>query len=253
MSAFPPTVGGDIGSDLPTGVFRRPGDTTKYLVERRRFERPRLSIIGGDEFEWPLGVEGISIAGTAALAEHLYIGDNAAVVQVMHRDNRRITMTGIFPGLTGSINVTSLLEIITAETPDNAKVLTLPFSIFHNTQVVVPETWNFDHAEGDASDSWTYTITFRRTGVSQKVIPPKTVKSPVNPAGNKTKPRGNSTRVFVVRNSASTLRAVASNVFDNPNRWREIYDKNQKALNKLNVPLVSLATKKLPLGMRLYY
>jgi hypothetical protein len=251
--ASPPIISNSIGSNLPTGVFRRPNDPSKLLIDRRRFERPRLSIIGGDEFEWPLGVEGIEISGSASLAEHLYIGDNAAVLQVMHSDNRRIVLTGMFPGLTGSANVRDLLEILIAPTDDNGKILTLPNSIFPRTQIVVPETWSFSHPEEDSSDSWTYTTTLRRTGVGAKVKAPRTTVSPLDPIPSTAKPRGNSARFVTVNSSVTTLRGVAANLFENPNRWRELYDKNRKILDALGVPLALLAVKRLPIGMKLFY
>lgn len=252
MSAHPPVIKNEIGEELPNGVFRRTGDPAKYLIERRRFQRPTLSVVGGPEFEWPLGVEGLSISGSAAIAEHLFIGDNAAVLQVMHYDNRRIVMTGMFPGSTGSENMRDLLEVVTAQSRDNAKVLTLPSRIFPKTQVVVPETWTFDHPEEDGNDSWTYSLTMRRMGVGNTVKPPKTTVSPTNPVHSTAKAKGKTTRVFTTTSKIRTLRTVASHIYHNPNRWREIYVKNSKALDKIGT-LAALNTKRLPIGMRLHY
>lgn len=252
MSSFPPKIENFIGEgDKRAGIYGFTNDPAKYLVERRRFERPTLAVVGGAEFEWPLGVEGIRIAGTAQLAEHLFIGDNAPVVQVMHLDNRRIELTGMFPGLTGSTNVQDLLTVITANAPAG-KVLTLPGSMTFAAQIVQVESYDFSHPEDDRTNSWVYSITLRRVGVGKKVPKPKVIKSP-NVPHSTTKPKGKPAKIFVVRAGVRTLRAVSKSVYKNADRWREIYKKNEKVLNSLHIPLHQLPTKPLPLGMRLHY
>lgn len=228
-------------------------DPAKYLIRPSRFDHPRLSIVGGAEFVWPLGIEGATISGQARLAEHFYIGDNSAVLQVMHRDDRRIELTGQFPGDTGSDFMRDLLEIVAAETPDNGKILTLP-GVFPKQQLVVIENYNFTHAEDDPTKSWDYTITFRRQGVGKKIAAPIVTPRAVVPGTNKAAvKKGKPSRVFTVHSGGNTLRAAAQIVFSNPNRWREIYNKNAKALKKLGVPLVQISTHRLPNGMKLYY
>lgn len=254
MTAFPSVIDNAIGSGITgPGVFGHEDDPAKYVIERRRFERPSISVPGGPSFEWPLGVEGIVISGSATLAEHKYIGDNAVVLQVMHRDDRRIILSGMFAGVTGSENVRDLLEVVEADTPAAGKVLTLPAIILPKNQLVMVENYNFEHMQDDRNDSWTYTITLRRTGVRGLVKKPKVINTPVNPNSKKPKNKGKSGRVFTVRNGARTLRAVAKIVYKNDLRWREIYNKNQKALNKLDTPLHELPIKTLPLGMKLEY
>lgn len=240
MAARPPVIG--------SGT-----DQAKYLVAPNKFDHPRLSIIGGDEFVWPLGIEGATISGQVRVAEHLYIGDNAAVLQVMHRDDRRIELTGQFPGDTGSENMRDLLEIIQAETPDDGKILTLP-GVFPKQQLVVIESYSFNHPEDDSTASWDYTIALRRQGVGRKIAQPKPRPNPPALGSNRAAvAKGKSSRVFTVHAGGNTLRAAAQIVFKNPNRWREIYDKNQKVLNKLGVPMVQLPTHRLPYGMKLRY
>lgn len=253
MSAFPPEIDNTVGSTVSRrGVFGGDDDPAKYVIERRRFERPFLSIPGGDMFEWPGGIEGLQIAGNATLAEHKYIGDNAVVLQVMHRDDRRITLTGMFAGFTAAENVRDLLSIIEADTPQSGKILALP-GIFPKNQLVVIENYNFDHPQDDRTSSFNYTITARRTGVTGLVRRQPIIKSPVNPISTNKPPKGKSSRVFVVRAGARTLKSVAQVVFKDNTRWREIYNKNIKQFNKLSTPLHELPTKPLPLGMKLYY
>lgn len=255
MTTFPPTIGDSLGETLPSGIFVTKGDTTKYLIQRRRFERPTLRIPPkGPKYEWPLGVEGISISGSPGLAIHNYLGDNAPVVQIVHRDSRRFALTGIFPGDTGSDNMRSLLGVIEAVAPLGYWILSMPATIFLKEQQVVIEDYNFDHPEDDFTGSWAYSISFIRTGVGARKAKKKTTRSPNNPIGSTRKPpKGKSNRIFTTKNGANTLRAVAAIVYGNANRWREIYNKNQKLLKSLNVPLAQLQYKRLPYGMKLNY
>jgi hypothetical protein len=206
-------------------------------------------------FEWPLGVEGVRISGSPTLAEHRYIGDNDVVLQVTHADDQRIVLTGMFPGLTGTQNMTDLLAVIRADQPKLGKVLRLPHIVFPQEIYVAIADYDFDHPEDDRNNSWTYTVTFRRTGLGKYVPRPRSISSPVNPHTRRgaAKPRGKSSRIFTVHAGANTLRAVAQLVYGNPNRWADIYNLNKKTLKKLNVPLHMIATKRLPLGMKLNY
>lgn len=259
MSKFPPQIKETVGNEITrAGRFGRTTDPAKYLVERRRFDRPVLSVPGGPEFEWPLGIEGVRIHGGATLAEHHYIGDDAVSLRVMHLDDRRLELTGMFPGLTGIGNVNDLLNVITAEAPDDAKLLSLP-GINSFAAYVAVENYDFVHPEDDRTDSFTYTVTFRYTGRSTKrVIRIPVIVGPVNPTTRKIKPKGKSTRIYTVKAGHRTLRSVASAVYKNPDRWREIYNKNEKALQTLQhidvyTPLHQMPTKPLPLGMKLNY
>lgn len=250
--ARPPVIGDSIGESFAAGVFGRSSDPAKYLVDPTRFERPRLAVVGGGEFEWPIGTEGVRIRGAAGLAVHKYLGDDAAVVQVTHRDERHIEMSGMFPGITGIINVRDLLEIIVAEAPDEGKLLTLP-GIFPKQQMVVVEDYDFSHTEDERTDSWTYTITFARTGVGRRISRNRVVVSPVNPVSSKTTARGTTGRVFVTRAGVRTARQVAQAVYGNSNRWREIYDLNTDVFGVNSIELYQVPTQSLPVGIALHY
>lgn len=251
-TTYPGHIDDVIGeNDKRQGVYGRAEDPAKFLVKLGRFVRPTLSIVGGDEFSWPLGVEGIVISGSATLAEHKYIGDNAIIVQIMHLDDRRVNMTGMFPGVTGAKNVRALLAIIQAETPKGGKVLDLP-GVFPKAQFVAIESYNFTHPEEEHTDSWQYDITFRFVGVGKKIKQAKTIKPVGNPTSKKA-PAGKGSRVFVVKSGYRTLRAISRKVYGNANAWNSIYQKNKKVLNSLNVTPAQLPTKTLPLGLRLEY
>lgn len=253
MTAFPPTIKDFIGmGDKRVGVYLNTNDPAKLLVERKRYERPVLRA-GGLSFEWPVGVEGIRISGSASVAEHRYIGDNDIVLDVTHLDDQQIVLTGMFPGLTGTTNMEQLLQVIRAPQPPKGKVLVLPRAVFSNEIVGVVASYDFDHPEEDRNSSWNYTLTFRRTATGRKTNKPKKISSPVVPTTkHTTKPRGKSSRIFTVHAGANTLRAIAKLVYGNSNRWGDIYNKNKKALKPYG-PLHSIPTKRLKLGLKLNY
>lgn len=225
-------------------------DTVKYLIPLSQIERPRLAIVGGDEFVWPTGVEGARIRGSATLAVHKYLGDDATVVQVTHRDERHIELTGMFMGIDGIGNVRDLIEIIVAEAPDDGKLLTLP-GIYPKQQMVVVEEYDFSHAEDDRTDSWVYTLSFARTGVGRRIS--TVVTSPVNPTTSKASARGTTGRVFVTRTGARTARQISQLVYGTPDRWRDIYDLNTSVFGANSIELYQVPTKPLPIGLSLHY
>lgn len=252
MTQFPP-MATDVFAGVKAGVVVNPEDTAKMLVSRGRFRQPSLSA-AGRVFIWPGGTEGIKISGQATVAEHRYFDENKVVIQVVHRDSRRIVMTGMFSGATASANWRDLLDIITAEQPPNGKLLSVP-GVFLKAQRVAVADYEFDHNEDDRTDSFTYSVNFHFLGVGSKLKQAKTISFTrgLLPVSGAKPDRGKSERVFIVRDGAGTLRAVAKIVYGNANRWREIYNKNSKVLNTLNVQLHVLPTKPLPHGLRLKY
>lgn len=254
MTVFPPTIKNFIGKgDTRKGIYARDNDTAKFIVGRNRFERPSLEVPHGPKFEWPLGIEGINFAGAAVIAEQKFIGDNDPFLTVMHLDDQRIRLTGMFPGLTGSQNMRDLMKVIRAPASRLGKILRLPSNIYPSEIYVMVADYDFDHPEDDREQSWAYTITLRRKQIGVAVKKPKKIKSPVNPTSSKGKPKGKSSRIFTVHSGANTLRAVAQTVYGNPNRWGEIYNLNKAKLNKLGIPIHLLPTKRLKLGMKLAY
>jgi hypothetical protein len=179
------------------------------------------------------------------------------VVQVMHRDSRTIELSGMFSGLSGSVNVRDLIAVVTADSPAGYWDLKLPSGVLPtNEQHVNIDGYDFDHPWDDRTDSWAYSITFIRVGIGQKLSKgKKKVKSPSNPSTKTTKPqpKGKGARTFTIHAGATSLRSVAKLVYQNPDRWREIYEKNLKVLNSLGIPLHILPTKNLPLGLALKY
>ena len=244
MTPRPPVV-------QPGGELWRPGeDNSRYLIPPSWFEHPSISIPGGATFIWPLQVEGFRLVGNAQLGIHRYLGDDEAVVEVTHRSESRIEMSGVFPGKTGVANMRELRDICVAKTPKDGKILRLP-GIFPNEQYVVVENWDFSHSEEERTEEILYNITFVKTGIGKRVQR-KTPKYP-SPNPKRVRNKGKSSRVFTIRAGVRTLRGVANKVYGNHNRWREIYNLNVMTLNHLGIPFHQMPTKQLPIGLGLRY
>jgi len=251
--AAPPVIRKSLGENLKPGVFGRQVDPAQYIVERSRFQRPTLRIPpNGPKYEWPIGVEGLRIEGATGLAEHRYLGDNAPVVTVTHRDARRITLSGTFPGVTGATNMRDMLEVITSVAPKGYWILSLPSGIFPREQLVVIENYEVERDPEERSDGFSYSITMVRTGVGGKVVKKKSTASPTNPNTKKPK-KGKSNRSFTTKKGGNTLRAVSKIVYGNANKWQQIYSLNKAKLDKLGIPLHQLQYKHLAYGIKLSY
>lgn len=247
MTAFPPTI------QTPFGTLAQPNtDPAKYLISRSKFVRPSIRAApNGPEFEWPMGTEGLRFSGQVGIAQHLYLGDNAPVVQVVHRDARLIELSGIFIGRTGAQNIRDLMEVITAPIPQGYWILRLPAAILPKEQTVAVESYEFDHPEDDRNDSFAYNVSLVRTGVGN-VIAGEGISSG-NSVGNTVvgSARGESNKTFTTRAGADTLRLVATYAYGDPNQWRQVYDKNKILLSKLDTPLAVLQYKQLDRGLKL--
>src|SRR5688500_16933540 len=74
-------------------------DTAQYLLDPDDdFARPYLAIPGGRAFVWPLGVEGFELVDQAELGRHKYLGEIEIDIDVTHKAETMITLSGIFPG-----------------------------------------------------------------------------------------------------------------------------------------------------------
>lgn len=234
MSAFPALA--------RPGRYSPTEDPAKYVVNRTKFQRPTLRVApNGLEFEWPLGLQGFRISGQIGVAQHLYLGDNAPVVQIVHRDSRTFEMSGEFLGATGAQNSRDLMEVVTAVAPQGYWILRLPAGIFPKEQMVVISGYDFDHPQEERMDSFTYTLSMIRTGVGA-AIPGSTNIETDNVSGNTpTGPsRGTTNQTFTTRDGADTLRLIANIVYGNPNQWQLVYQKNKTYLDSLKYPLVQL-------------
>lgn len=231
-------------------------DTVQYiLAPGANFFRPWISVPGGRAFVWPLGVEGFTVSVEPTLGIHKYIGDNAVKIDVIHKGEEHLTLSGSFPGVTSVKAFRALRDIIYADTPEKGKILYIPH-LFTYTQRVVVASANFDRGADDRGTDMNYTIEFVRLGPGQAVHENQIIDAePQGLATAKTTgAKGGSGkgthRPFKVNGTYNTLVKIAAL---KKSTWRVLYDKNQAVFRKLNVPAHLAPNKRLPLGTVIYY
>lgn len=227
-------------------------DTAKYLLDPDDdFARPYLAIPGGRAFVWPVGVEGFEVVDQAELGKHKYLGEIELDVDVTHKGESTITLSGIFPGWTSTENMLALRAIFYADTPERGKILHLP-GIFSNLQYVVCDREAFTHQQDDRTMDIEYSLSVVRVGTGKKS--PNT--GPTQPdQGRKSTGKGRGTRRFTVNSKTNTLRRVAYAVFRNGARWTELYavKKNASWFDKRDIASHKVPDYPLPLGTVVYY
>lgn len=211
------------------------------------FSRPYLAIPRGHAFVWPLGVEGFEIVTNSQLGLHKYLGEIELDVSVVHRAEKRITLSGVLPGWTSNENMQSLQNIYEQDTPENGKILYLP-GIFGRLQYVVGESANFSHAAENRTQDIEYTLTFIKVGLGKKIT-----QRPNRPPPGKGKGKGKAQRYFTVNNRNYTLRMIARKLWRNANRWTELYQKNARWFDTRKIPTHQIPDYRLPNGLKIRY
>lgn len=223
-------------------------DTAKYILDPDGdFERPYLAIPGGRAFVWPLGVEGFEIQDMAELGRHKYLGEIELDVDVTHKAETEITLSGIFPGWTSTDNMAALRQIFFADTPERGKILHLP-GVLPNLQYVVCERETFSHTRDERTQDIEYQFSVVKVGTGKPS--PSTL-----PPGSTTGNSGRGTRKFRSTGQVNTLRKIASRVFRNSQRWTQLYAVRQNAawFDKRNISSHKAPDYRLPLGTIIYY
>lgn len=223
-------------TDFPFDPFTRRGDsfdTTYYIAKPdENFLRPWLEDPNGKVFVWPLGLEGFSLSIEPSLGIHRFVGDNKVVVDVMHKGEERLTMTGSFPGRSSVDAFRALRDIVYSNTPKGGKILFVPHLLAHAQRVVIARA-RFDRAEDDRGFDLTYDIEFVRLGfkasVGEEEIEEETIPQPKPPAGATAKK-------FIVNSRYNTLRKIAALKLGSAARWSSLYTLNAKLFRKLRVP-----------------
>lgn len=224
-------------------------DTAQYLlVPGSNFYRPWISVPNGRSFVWPLGVEGFSLSIDPTLGIHKYIGDNAVKVDVMHKGDERISLSGSFPGTSAVRAFQALRDIIYAETPNEGKILYVPH-IFTYTQRVVVASARFDHNADDRGTDLSYSIDFVR------LAPGKRVKEdPLAPTTHPPKTQGTPTaRRFRTTSTINTIRKIAALKYKDSSQWRRIYNANLAFFRRKNITMFKAPDYRLSPGTVLYY
>jgi len=235
-----------------------PGDVTgKNEGSPGQLAHIRPSISNGkDLYVFPVGPEGFHEEGNATLGLHQYLGDTESDGVTVHYDESRITLSGTFPGLTSQNNMVACRNILRGHQGEPGVILYVP-GVFEQEQYVLPETWSFDHTADDRTHSIDYSITFVRIGTKRKLIDPGGTIPPPNPGGTV---GGTSAphKVFIVKASVRTLRAIAKHVYHDPDDWSRIVRLNEGKANRWirhhpNVPKYKMATYRWPLGTKFRY
>lgn len=244
--------------------------TKKMSAGQLAHARPWLDS-GVRIFIWPVPTEGFSRSGQSMLALHHYIGDQFADAQVIHRDEARITLTGVFPGITAQNAMASLVNTLNDDPPDAGMVLNVP-GVFDQVKFVIPENWEFGHDPDDQTHSISYTVTFIQIGERGRVSDPGGAAPPVNPssvsANPSTTPSANVISAggaapvtpaqsqyfpngFTTKSGVQTLKAIAFFSYGTPDRWEDVYNLNQELINRItkNAPKSKLPTYLLPVGV----
>lgn len=167
-------------------------DPAKYLVDPGFWDDGSKSMTPGDLaharpwldsgnriFVWPSPTEGFRRTGTTMIGMHHYIGDQFVDAQVIHRDEARIEMTGVFPGLSGQDAMVDFGNTLNDDPPEAGMVLYVP-GVFEQVKFVIPENWEFTHDADDQTHSIAYTVTFLMIGEGRR-LPDPAGTAPVNP------------------------------------------------------------------------
>jgi hypothetical protein len=229
------------GSKDDTAYYiRQPGDA---------FLRPWLAVPDGIAFLWPLGLEGFSLTIDPTLGIHKYIGDNHVKVDVIHKGEEHITMTGSFPGDTGPNAMQALYNVVYADTPPGGKVLYLPHALDYTRRVTVVNA-RFDHSEDLRGTDLTYSIEFVISDLGNKVANQVITDDDVTSQGGVAQNTGTSTRRFTVTSKYNTLRKIAAL---KKVKWDSIYNKNSSYFQKIAVAKYKAPDYRLKVGVKLYY
>lgn len=250
----------NVGSN-PARYLVNPGRVIapgKHSPGALRHARPYL-VSGNVIFVFPVGVEGFNASSQATLALHRYVGANTVAAQAIMREEGRLTLSGTFPGGTAQDAMVNCRNILRSAPPDPGLILYAP-GVFDTEQFVVPEDWEFDHAEDDRTHSITYRITFVRVGNGKGVADPHGEPSPSNPTVQR-RPTSSPARTFTVRSGIQTFQQISKAVYGTTTKWQQLVALNQKMITAsktltsvaLNHPMYVLPTYRWPIGTKVRY
>lgn len=234
------------GKSAPTGD---PSDPARYVLQPGvDFEQPWLAVPKGPAFIWPLGTEGVSGHITPVVGIHRYIGSKKVDTDVVHIGDEHVTMSGTFPGNTAAANMRALRNVVNAVEPREGKVLGLPGILAVALRVTVTDfAWSRD--EQARGDDFTYTIEMVIKG---GINGPLDDITPADLVGNGAAAnKGTPPNTFLVTATANTLRKIALIIYNDNNKWKDLYTKN-KSLFKA-VPMANVPTKVLAQGTKIFY
>jgi hypothetical protein len=222
--------------------------------------RPYLAS-GNRIFVFPVGVEGFRRSGSAGVSLHKYLNQAAVDAHTFHREEGRIELSGMFPGVRAQDAMVQAISILASKPPAPGLILYAP-GVFDQEQYVTPEQWDFSHDPEDRTHSIAYSITLVRTGVGPKVTDKKGTPAPPNPSIT-VKKKSQPTRLFTVVEGARTLRQISFQVYHNADQFQKLVVLNQDQIanfqrsNAENIayhlPSYTLPTYRWPIGTKFRY
>jgi hypothetical protein len=242
-----------VANDFPYDPFDTEGDkndATYYVLKPgENFLQPWISIPGGLAFIFPLGIEGFSVSIESTLGIHRFIGDNKVAVDVVHRGEERLSMSGNFPGESSVSAFRALRDIVYAETPRGGKIVGLP-NVLPYAQRMVVASARFDRPQDARGKDLSYDIEFVRLGYVKSIETEFAIEkaTPQPSTGTAT-----SAKKFNVNSKYNTLRKIAQYKLGSATKWQRLYTLNAKVFRKLNVPAMKAPDYRLPLGTVIYY
>ena len=244
----PGAVTGRVANAVPETIV----DTARYLlVPDTDFARPYISVPGGPTFVWPLGIEGFEVQDQAELGIHKYIGDIQLDVEVTHRAQTNITLSGVFPGHTSAENMLALRTVFKAEQPPGGKVLHLP-NVLTQAQFVACQSLQGSHPEDERTQDIAYSLVVVciGTGTDSDATAPIVTTSAGTPTA-----RASGSRAYHATATVNSLRKIAKAVYGSAAKWSQLYanDANAKIFKTKNVPTHQIPDYRLPIGTTVYY
>lgn len=223
----------------------------KHSPGQLRHARPYL-VSGNVIFVFPVGVEGFSTPSEATLSLHRYIGANTVAAQSIMREESRVMLTGTFPGGTAQDAMVNCRNILRSLPPTPGLVLYAP-GVFDTEQYVVPESWEFTHAEDDRTHSIQYSITLVRVGNGKGVSDPHGTPARPNPTTQK-RSASIPSRYYTIRSGVSTFQQIAKAVYGTTAQWTKLVPLNSALVqHAFNLAAFQLPTYRWPVGVKIRY
>lgn len=227
-----------------------PNDSAWYVLQPGvNFMRPWIAVRNGPAFQFPLGLEGFTLAIDPTLGTHKFIGDNKVVIDVIHAGEEHFTMTGNFPGDSAPDLMQALRDVVYQVASDEGKILYVPEIMTHAQRVQVVHA-EFGRSEDQRGRDATYSIEFVRMGLAS--INPDDTSQPATPQPT-TRPKGRTTHSVNVDAKHNTLRKIAAWKLGSSSKWRTLYRANEAWFNKRNITIAKAPGYRLPLGAVIHY
>lgn len=225
-------------------------DSAVYLMEPGvAFLRPWIAIRNGPAFQWPLGLEGYDLVVNPLLGIHRFLGDNKVDIDVLHAGEEHFTMTGNFPGNSAPALIQALRDVVYQSSGDEGKILFVPEIMSHAQRVQIVN-FQASRDQGARGKDATYSLEVVRVGIANKNPNVKTHPPAIQPKpGNK----GKSAKSIHVDAKHNTLRKIALWKLGSADKWRTVYNANQKWFVSHKIQLSAAPNYRLPIGTVIHY